>query len=351
VIGAILVVGPDAAGAFQVPRNPAASLEGPESLAQQPIACLDVLGASVLTRAVQRFERAGVHTIAVMGTEALSNFSAALPADSRVEIGVVYRQEHLWAATQRRIAQFAGLGVDSLVLQRLGPYVDLDVADFLRFYQASGHACVRAFGQDGAGSLDLWMMRPDRFLEESAQPWKSLHITEDREEQRYVVSGYVNALESAYDLRRLAVYGLLGRCGILPAGEEAKPGVWIHRSANVHHTARIVAPAYIGAHAVVRAAALVTRFTTIERGSEVDYGTVVEDTTVLPDTYLGAWLDVSHAVVSGSTLVHLRRGVTVDIEDEKLVSRVSPYGKSHPSVALSQFSGPEEPVPRKLWPG
>jgi hypothetical protein len=350
VIGAILVVGPDAAESVQVPMNPAASLEGRENLAQQPIACMDVLGASVLARTVQRFEQAGVHTIAVMGAEVLSNFAGTLPTD-RVEIGLVYRQAHLWAATERRITQFANLGVDALLLQRLGPYVDLDVADFLRFYQVSGTDCVRAFAQDGNGALDLWMIRPERFREDSTQQWKALQDAGDREEQRYMVAGYVNALESAYDLRRLAVYGLLGRCGIRPCGEEAKPGVWMHKNAAVHHTARVVAPAYIGANAMVRAAVLITRFTTIERDSEVDYGTVVEDTTVLPDTYLGAWLDVSHAVVSGSTFVHLRRGVTVDIEDEKLVSRVPPYSRNHAGLTLSQLSGVEEVVPRKLWPG
>jgi hypothetical protein len=57
----------------------------------------------------------------------------------------------------------------------------------------------------------------------------------------------------------------------------------------------------------------------IERHAEVDCGTVVENSTILPYTYVGAGLDVMHSIVGYRRISHLVRGVTVEIQDVKLV--------------------------------
>jgi hypothetical protein len=70
----------------------------------------------------------------------------------------------------------------------------------------------------------------------------------------------------------------------------------------------------------VQSDALITRCSNLERGCEVGYGTVVEDASILAGTYLGAGLDVTHAVVSGSTLMNLRHDVALQINDPQLLS-------------------------------
>jgi NDP-sugar pyrophosphorylase family protein len=137
----------------------------------------------------------------------------------------------------------------------------------------------------------------------------------------YLTSGYVNRLNDARDLRRLAVDAFLGRCAIRPRGREIKPGVWIDDGARVHRSARIVAPAYIGRGTRVRASALITRCSNVERRCLVDYGTAIEDSSMLPYTYVGRGLDLAHSVCDGSRLVNLARNVAVTVEDAKIIGR------------------------------
>src|SRR5262249_2523882 len=104
---------------------------------------------------------------------------------------------------------------------------------------------------------------------------------------------------------------------------EIRPGVWVADGAHIERGARILAPAFIGARAKVRAAAVVTRASSVERHAEVDCGTVVEDANVLPFTYIGAGLDVAHAVVGHRRLAHLRRNIEVEVADPKLVGMLT----------------------------
>jgi hypothetical protein len=53
----------------------------------------------------------------------------------------------------------------------------------------------------------------------------------------------------------------------------------------------------------------------------VDYGTVIEDSSVLSNSYVGIWLDVSHAVVCGSKLLNLSRNRTLNLADATMLRR------------------------------
>ncbi|HSB74119.1 MAG TPA: hypothetical protein VLC12_00635, partial [Terriglobales bacterium] len=139
----------------------------------------------------------------------------------------------------------------------------------------------------------------------------------------YITPAYVNRLESAHDLRRLAQDALLMRCDIRPDGRELKPGVWVGQHARIHRTARVLAPAFVGTRAKLRAASVVTRCSVVEHHAEVDCGTVLEDTSVLPYTYVGTGLDASHAVAGFGRVVHLRRQVEVEINDPRLLGTVA----------------------------
>jgi hypothetical protein len=86
----------------------------------------------------------------------------------------------------------------------------------------------------------------------------------------------------------------------------------------------------------------------VESFCEVDYGTVIENTSVLSNSYVGIWLDVSHAVVCGNKLLNLERDVTLDVNDASMlrksialrrdVSRVIPV-----EVAMGQLAfAPQE---------
>src|SRR5262249_20634601 len=66
-----------------------------------------------------------------------------------------------------------------------------------------------------------------------------------------------------------------------------------------------------------------TRCSSIEHHAEVDCGSVVENSTVLPYCYVGAGLDLAHSVAGMRQVANLRRDVTVEIPDPKLIDLVS----------------------------
>jgi hypothetical protein len=141
--------------------------------------------------------------------------------------------------------------------------------------------------------------------------------------QFYPFSGYVNHLESPHDLRALAMDGLMQRAQLRPIGEEWKPGVWVGRGAHIHRRARVLSPAFIGAGSRVRAAAVVTRCTALEHHTVVDCGTVVEDVSTLPYTYLGAGLDVTHALVGHRRLWNFKRNVEIEFTGDRLIGEAA----------------------------
>ena len=130
---------------------------------------------------------------------------------------------------------------------------------------------------------------------------------------------YLNPLSSAKELRQLTTDVFNLRLAFRPHGKEIRPGVWVGERARIHKTARLVAPAFIGAGTKIRAAALITRASSIEHHCEVDCGTVVQSSNVLPYTYVGAGLELLHAVAGASHIANAAKHRTAEINDPKLL--------------------------------
>ena len=235
-----------------------------------------------------------------------------------------------WEAAGEQFERCAEEGAELVLVLRLGAYVELDYEELIQHHLDHRSAVTRAVDSQGVG-LDLFVISASARLD-AAELFQSRLTRLRRESEPFRVSGYVNRLESAADLRRLAADGLLSRNAIVPQGKEKKPGIWLGPGARIHKNARVVAPAYIGAHSKIRASALVTRGSVVERHCVVDCGTVVENTTLLPFTCVGAGLDAMHCVVGFRRVAHLPRRVEVEIFDEKLVGMI-------PISPLSRLAG------------
>jgi NDP-sugar pyrophosphorylase family protein len=102
-----------------------------------------------------------------------------------------------------------------------------------------------------------------------------------------------------------------------------------------------VAPAYIGRGSRIREDTLITRCSNIESFSSVDYGTVIEDSSILANSYVGIWLDVSHAVVQGNRLLNLERNVLLEFSDTSLIRENTTVPKAaRREPALPVTAGP-----------
>ena len=284
-----------------------------EAFAGIPIALLDLLGKSVAHHVADRLRLAGVEAVAEVPAETTLGDNEANPSGLPAN--------ELWRAAEEAFSAYASEGVENVLLLRLGPYAEFDLDALLRFHSDRRQNATVVCDQDGR-PLDGAIAQAVRRTDASFLIRNGLRATRLPSEP-YVMRGYVNRLENARDLRRLAQDALLMRCGIRPDGREVKPGVWVGEHARIHRTARLLAPAFVGARAKLRAASVVTRCSVVEHHAEVDCGTVLEDTTVLPYTYVGPGLDASHAVAGFGRLVHLRRDAEVEIADPRLLGTVS----------------------------
>jgi NDP-sugar pyrophosphorylase family protein len=284
--------------------------------------CLQVLGESILERSIDCLRRSGVETISIVMEDTLSYLAPGL-ASRFVEIRLISKPAEVWLAAKRELAEHAAQGILETLLIRLGAYLEVDLDKFVRFHRDNGQSATRLY--DGDDPLDCWLLNLACYKGSQA-PADSSPFDPQMAATPCPVHGYVNRLRDARDLRRLVVDAFLSRCSVRPAAPETKPGVWVDDEARVHRRARIVAPAYVGKKARVEADTLITRFSNLEYGCHADYGTVVEDASILANTYLGPCLDVSHAVVEGTTFVDLRRNVVVEIDDASLLARRTSSG-------------------------
>jgi NDP-sugar pyrophosphorylase family protein len=305
---------------------------GPEPgmLGGNPLACLDLLGQSVLDRVVQRLRHDGVNLITVVIRDEFSH----LARTSAATIRSVPSRPNLWSAAECTLREYVEHGVELVLLTRLGVYAELDLGHLIRFHRDAKQG-VTAVTKDRE-SLDSWLIDAHQVRQTRRI---GLPVLVDREGMAaalpYPVPGYVGRLEDATDLRRLVVDAFLSRCSIRPKGREISRGVWFDEGARAHRRARIVAPAYLGCGAQLRADTLVTRFSNLERGCYVHAGTVIDDASVLANTYVGKGLNVAHAIVDGNTLHPLRHNIVVEIPDAKLLGRTVPVVPSRSAAGGS----------------
>jgi hypothetical protein len=318
VLGAIIIVGPEISEVSH--SSSAAKASTAYSLGTQlprssPLACVEVLGRSVLERAVDEMLRAGVNAITLLADSCL--------APVRSEIDQVATnlplswKEDAWLGAARILRRYKEPGIDVTFLLRAAAYVELDPLDALQFHHERQQVVTRVF--DEQGPLDIWIIDTAR-MAESEDILAALELSA---QARYTLPGYVNRLQEPRDLRRLAVDGLTLRCRLRPQGSEMRPGVWIDDGAQVHRTARIVAPAFLGRKSKIEEQCLITRCSVVESNCQIDYGTVVDDSSILSSTYVGIGLDVSHSIVNGSQLLNLERDVALEIADPGMIRRNS----------------------------
>lgn len=278
-----------------------------------PLGLADVLGRPAVYHLVRHLKAQNVSDIAVI-TEAAMELSREQGVSYTVAEGA-----QVWRAAETAFNDLAQSGAEEIIIVRMGAYVEPDVDSMLQAHLDNGTHATRASRR--GRELDLLMVSASRRNDAAYLFRHRLAETRTRCGQ-WRFQGYYNALETAQNLRCLAVDALLHENGIKPDAQEIRPGVWVARGAHIHPRARVLAPSYIGAHAKVRANALVTRCSVVEHHAEVDYGTVVEDATVLPYTYVGPGLDITRSVVGSCRVASLDRNVEVELADPRLLRAI-----------------------------
>jgi hypothetical protein len=290
------------------------------------VASWDVLGASPLSRTLERFRISGVSEISILREDGTS----AQPDSGLGFIDCV-------PAWDSVVSRYLGYGLKTLLLIRIGPYVELDVTDFLRFHRETSSPVAQVYDQHGA--LDLFAIDAAH-LRDKAGPFRGTL----KSQTRYPFVGYTNRLQDVHDFRQLVKDALFGRAAIRPIGRELAANVWVNQDARVDESTRIFGPAYIGRNSRVQADSTIIGASSIEQECEIDCGTTVDDCCILSGTYLGMGLTVRHAVASEHTLLHLGRNVELRFHDRRLMGALRSEARWQVRPSLSA------PVPASLDP-
>ncbi|HEY6350890.1 MAG TPA: hypothetical protein VI636_15925 [Candidatus Angelobacter sp.] len=318
-------------------------------------ALLEVAGKTALQRTVERLREFGIQSATV-----ITDSDFLVSEDSEDEQGTTYQatpRERFWRAAENAFNDLAQEGAELVLLMHLGGYAEINLEKFVQFH-LDQRARVTQASAPGE-PLRIFCISASR-RNDAASLFRS-QLSRCRSECPFFEhEGYFNPLREARDLRQLAIDILTLKTETKPCGSEMRSGVWIERKAVIEKGARVLAPAFIGAFARIRSHAVVTRCSSVEHHAEIDCGSVVENSTVLPYCRVGAGLDVAHSVVGAGVLANLRRDVTVEIADRKLVGFVvAGRGQQFLSAAFELATylpkqmwrglfGPSQPQPRDL---
>lgn len=327
---------------------PTSSPDPLEWFAGSPIAALELLGQTVLERMVAHLQNVGAQAISLVAKEDQFLMESG-KSGCRTGNVLLEQPASTWSVIGSLVDEYATNGFDTILLIRLGAYVEFDFADFLQFHRDKGQAVTRA--SDSNGPLHFWMIDGKHFREAGACFHEEKCMAGKVGTEYYRNATYVNRLLHAHDIRRLVADALEMRLSIRPPGQEIRPRVWADDNVRLHPRARIEGPAYIGREARVEATAFVAGLSNVERYSHVDCGTAVAGASILAHTYLGAWLDVSQAVVCGNRVANLRHNVTVDILDDRLIKHTPSYHQARlTSPGVREPAGQTQLAPGILKP-
>ena len=306
-IGAIIVIG----GCEEQAKSTALEIGERHRVVEGPLGCVEIMGRSVVERMVERFLAADVEVISL-----LADSRVALPlfwqSSDKVSLSIV---DDVGYGLSHTLRDYSELGIELALVAHANVYAECDLIDWIWFHRGTHQPVTRAC--DRKSGVDFWLADCARM-----QPVDISLLLKDKESfdgPTYFISGYVNQISTPSAFRCLVTDVFRGRCEMRPPGKEIRPGVWVEAQAELHRRARIIAPAYIGHGTRVREDTLITRCSNLERSCYIDYGTVIEDSSILTESYVGIWLDVSHAVVKGNKLANLRRNVVLDISDTRVI--------------------------------
>jgi hypothetical protein len=315
-IGAILTVAgrpreSDASGGL--PRKRFGSYKTTSQLLLgSPVAVWDLLGKSVLDRTVERLRVLGIDHVSIIAEDA----SQPVAARSWSLVQGKLAGTGFWSTWDSVVSQYLNRGMETLLLARIGPYLELDIADLLRFQREHPEQLTQVYRNESA--LDLVVVDAAQ-LRQGAGSIRGRLSALLANRRRYRFSGYFNPLAHPRDFRRLARESLLGRSAIRPVGEESGPSIWMGEGARVERSAKIFPPAFIGQNSYIAASCTITAASAVERDCEIDCGTIVEDSCIFPATYVGMGLSVRQSLVGARKMFHLGRDVEVEMHDPRLI--------------------------------
>jgi hypothetical protein len=222
---------------------------------------------------------------------------------------------------------FLAEGIQTLLLVKLHHYIDLDLADLVRFHYATSSKLTQVFIGNQPVSVVLAQSADLRGKGTSLRRQLASAIPLRR---RYQFNGYFNPLRGFDDLRLLCKDAVGKQCRLHPVGTEIAPGMYAGDGVSIHPSVSLSGPAYIGARTTIGAGSTLSGNLSIERDCEIDCGTSVTNCSLTRNTYVGPGLNLKNALAGPGWLYNLEHRTVVTIHDQNLL------GSTHSSTLLKR---------------
>lgn len=271
----------------------------------------DVLGESVLQRFLRNLEAIAPRQVAFLPDPSNASHGNSLYVSSST-----LTQYAPFPSWEEAAQAFLSQGIQTLLLVKLSQYIEVDLADFLRFHDATASKLTQAFLGNQPISLVLVQASELRTKGTSLRRQLAETIPQRR---RYQFSGYLNPLRGLDDFRQLCSDAFADRCHLRPIGQEIAPGLYTGEDTFIHSTVTVTGPTYIGTRATVGAGCVISGPVALEHGCQIDCGTSLENCFVTHNTYVGPGLNLKNALAGPGWLYNLEHKTVLTIHDPRLL--------------------------------
>jgi NDP-sugar pyrophosphorylase family protein len=131
----------------------------------------------------------------------------------------------------------------------------------------------------------------------------------------------IDSLQSYYLANLKVVAGLFE--GLSPPGRPLAAGLRVGRGSDVETRVLVSGAACLGERCRVHPGATLAGPVVVGDGCLVDRGATLSKTVVMPDTYVGAGVDVRHAIVDRDRIIRIDHGVAHRVTDDFLLAGMS----------------------------
>ncbi|HEY1801086.1 MAG TPA: hypothetical protein VGG46_09150 [Terriglobales bacterium] len=293
----------------------------------------DVLGESVLQRFLRNLEAIAPQQVAF-----LSDTLSSSEGNSSYVTSFTLTPCAPFSSWEEAAQAFVSQGIQTLLLVKLNQYIEVDLADFLKFHDATASKLTQVFVGNQPISLVLVQASELRAKGTSLRRQLAETIPQRR---RYQFNGYLNPLRGLDDFRRLCDDAFADVCSLRPVGQEIAPGLYAGEDAFIHSTVTVTGPAYIGARATVAAGCVISGPVALEHGCEIDCGTSLENCFVTHNTYVGPGLNLKNALAGPGWLYNLEHKTVLTIHDPRLLGETRSLNFLNRAKSLLSQSWPQ----------
>src|SRR5262249_8988134 len=111
--------------------------------------------------------------------------------------------------------------------------------------------------------------------------------------------------------------------GLLLAGREIEPGIWLSRNVVLHPTALIFPPVYVGKNCQIGRGVRLGPYAVIGDDCLLDERSTITHSVVFPGSYVGEGLELADVLVDKNRLVNVRVGGAMTITDHFILGSLS----------------------------